>query len=154
MKPIKGQNFKLYKGVGEPMKAVFNTHFGPPKRLQFKDALKPMPKDNEVLIKIYATSVTTTDCNFRNLTFVPKQYLLPAKVIVFGIFKPRNNMLGVEFSGIVEAVGKNVTKYKQGEKVFGSPDNWTGAYAEYICVKADGPIAKMPDNTGPYSREN
>jgi len=109
MKPITGLNFKKYQGIGDSMKAVFNTKYGSPENLQIKDTLKPLPKDDEVLIKIYATSVTTTDCNFRNLTFVPRQYLVPAKVVVFGIFKPRNNMLGVEFSGVVEAVGKDVS---------------------------------------------
>ena len=128
------------------MKAILHTKFGSPDELQLKEIDKPVPKDNEVLVKIHATSVTTTDCNVRNYTFVPKLFLLPAKLFMFGVFKPRINILGFDLAGEIESVGKDVKKFKVGDQVFGSPGITFGAHAEYICVKEDGELAIKPTN--------
>ena len=102
------------------MKAILHTRFGPPDELQIEEVEKPIPKENEVLIKIHATTVTTTDCNARNFTFVTKVFHLPARLF-FGVFKPRVKILGIDLAGEVEAVGKDVKRFKEGDHVFGSP---------------------------------
>jgi len=127
------------------MKAILHTKYGPPDELQLKDVEKPTPKDNEVLIKIYATTVTTTDCNARNFTFVPKSFRFPARM-VFGFKKPKINILGVDLAGEIEAVGKDVTRFKEGDRVFGSPGSKFGGHAEYICIPEDGVLAIKPAN--------
>lgn len=128
------------------MKAVLHTKYGSPDELQIQDVEKPTPKDDEVLIKIYATSVTSSDCNVRNFTFVPKLFLLPAKLFMFGVFKPRNDRLGIDLAGEIEAVGKDVTRFKVGDPVFGSPEPILGTHAEYICMPENGTIAIKPPN--------
>jgi len=127
------------------MKAILHTKFGPPDELQLKEVEKPTPKDNEVLIKIYATTVTTTDCNARNFTFVPKSFRFPARM-VFGFRKPKINILGVDLAGEIEAVGKDVKQFKEGDQVFGSPGSKFGGHAEYICISEDGVLAIKPVN--------
>jgi NADPH:quinone reductase-like Zn-dependent oxidoreductase len=102
-------------------------------------------QDNEVLIKIYATTVTTTDCNARNFTFVPKSFRFPARM-VFGFRKPNINILGVDLAGEIEAVGKDVKRFKEGDRVFGSPGSKFGGHAEYICIPEDGVLAIKPAN--------
>ncbi len=127
------------------MKAIVHTKYGPPDELQLKEVEKPVPKDNEVLIKIHATTVTTSDCNVRNFTFVPKLFLLPAR-LMFGVFKPRINILGIDLAGEIEAVGKDVKRFKEGDQVFGSPGKALGAHAEYTCVPEDGVLTIKPVN--------
>jgi NADPH:quinone reductase-like Zn-dependent oxidoreductase len=101
------------------MKAILHTAYGPPDELQLKEIETPVPKDNEVLIRIHATTVTTSDCNMRNLTFVPKLFFLPMRM-QFGLLKPSNNILGFDLAGQVEAAGKNVTRFREGDQVFGT----------------------------------
>lgn len=125
------------------MKAILHTKYGPADELQLKEVEKPAPRDNEVLIKIHATTVTTTDCNARNFTFVPKSFLLFAK-LMFGFKKPRKKILGVDLAGEIEAVGKDVRLFKEGDQVFGSPGAGFGAHAEYICMPEKGVLAKKP----------
>ncbi len=127
------------------MKAILHTKYGPPDELQLKEVEKPVPKDNEVLIKIHATTVTSTDCNARNFTFVPKVFQIPAR-LMFGVFKPRINILGIDLAGEIEAVGKDVKLFKKGDQVFGSPGTAFGAHAEYICVPEDGVLTIKPAN--------
>ncbi|RPJ06147.1 MAG: NAD(P)-dependent alcohol dehydrogenase [Spirochaetaceae bacterium] len=127
------------------MKAIVHTAYGPADELRLKEVRKPVPKDNEVLIKIIATTVTTTDCNVRNFTFVPKLFLLPARLI-FGMRKPRINILGIDLAGEIEAAGKNVTRFKVGDRVFGTQGTVFGCHAEYTCVPEHGVLAKKPDN--------
>ena len=117
----------------EKMKAIVHTKYGPPNELQLKEVVKPTLKDNEVLIKIDATTVTTTDCNARNFTFVPKSFMFFAR-IMFGFKKPRINILGIDLAGEIEAVGKDVKLFKKGDHVFGSPGTKFGGHAEYSCV--------------------
>jgi len=128
------------------MKAILHTKFGPPDELQLKEVEKPVPRDNELLIKIHATTVTSTDCNARNFTFVPKVFQLPARLFFFGIFRPRINILGFDLAGEIEAVGKDVKRFKEGDQVFGTPGIAFGAHAEYTCMPEDGVLTIKPAN--------
>jgi NADPH:quinone reductase-like Zn-dependent oxidoreductase len=128
------------------MKAILHTRYGPPEELQLKEVEKPVPMEDEVLIKIHATTVTTTDCNLRNLTFLPKLFRLPGRMNL-GFFKPKINILGVELAGEIEAVGRDVKRFKKGDPVFGSPpESKGGAHAEYICIGEGGVLAIKPSN--------
>ena len=126
------------------MKAILHTAYGPPDELQLKEVEKPVPRDNEVLIKIHATTVTTTDCNARNFTFVTKVFQLPARLFFFGIFRPRINILGIDLAGEIEAVGRDVKRFKEGDQVFGTPGIVFGAHAEYTCMPEDGALTMKP----------
>lgn len=127
------------------MKAVIHTKYGTPDELQIQEIDRPVPKDNEVLIKIHATTVTTSDCNVRNLTFVPKSFIFISKMI-FGFKKPRINVLGLDFAGVVEKTGANVKKFKSGDKVFGSTGTKMGCHAQFCCVQENGAMAIKPDD--------
>lgn len=121
------------------MKASVNTVYGTPEVLQIKEIPKPAPKPNEVLIKIYATTVNRTDCGFRK----PEYFIVR---VISGINKPKKTILGSEFSGIIEGVGSNVDKFKIGDAVFGLSTYKFGTHAEYICLSENGSIALKPNN--------
>jgi NADPH:quinone reductase-like Zn-dependent oxidoreductase len=106
---------------------------------------KPVPRDNEVLIRIHATTVTTSDCNIRNQTFVPGVLRLPIRM-QFGLLKPKELILGFDLAGDVEAVGKDVTRFKEGDQVFGTTEPAYGAHAEYVCLPEDGVLTAKPAN--------
>jgi len=125
------------------MKAIVHTKYGPPDELQLLEVEKPVPGDNEVLIKIHATTVTTTDCNARNFTFVPPSFMFFAR-IMFGFKKPRIKILGIDLAGEIEAIGKDVKLFKAGDHVFGSPGTKFGGHAEYVCVPENGALAIKP----------
>ena len=127
------------------MKAAVYQKYGPPEVLHFKEVEKPKPKDNEVLIKIHATTVTAGDVNARGFTFVPPGLTFVAR-LMFGLNKPKKNILGFEFSGTIEAIGKNVTLFKIGDKVLGIDGNHGSAYAEYKCMREDGALVTKPNN--------
>jgi NADPH:quinone reductase-like Zn-dependent oxidoreductase len=127
----------------EKMKAILHTKYGPSDELQLKLVDKPVPKDNEVLIKIHATTVTTTDCNARNFTFVPQSFKFFAR-LMFGFNKPKINILGIDLSGEIEAIGKDVKLFKVGDRVFGSPGTKFGGHAEYSCIPENGALRIMP----------
>jgi NADPH:quinone reductase-like Zn-dependent oxidoreductase len=127
------------------MKAIVHTAYGPPDELQLQEVEKPVPKEDEVLIKIHATTVTTTDCNMRNMTFLPKLLRLPMRM-QFGFREPKIKILGIELAGEIEAVGKDVKRFKVGDYVYGTPEPALGAHAEYICMPEDGVLAKKPTN--------
>lgn len=121
------------------MKASFHTKYGPPEVLQIVEVNKPIPKDDEVLIKIHATTVNRTDCGFRQ----PEYFFVR---FFSGVFKPKINILGTEFAGTVEAIGKNVTLLKVGESVFGLNTFKFGTHAEYVCIPEHRSIALKPEN--------
>jgi 2-desacetyl-2-hydroxyethyl bacteriochlorophyllide A dehydrogenase len=127
------------------VKAIVHTKYGPPDELQLKEVEKPVPKENKVLIKIHATTVTTSDCNIRNLTFVPKLFLLPMRM-QFGFIKPKNHILGFDLAGEIEAAGKDVTRFEIGDQVFGTTEPAYGAHAEYVCLPEDGVLTIKPAN--------
>ncbi|MBU2945981.1 NAD(P)-dependent alcohol dehydrogenase [Zobellia uliginosa] len=115
------------------MKAIVYTAYGPPEVLKLREVNKPHPKDNEILVKIHAATVTSGDVRLRNSDF-PALFWLPARLI-FGLFKPKKSILGHELSGVIENKGKNVTKFAIGDHVFGTSTMLnTGSYAEYICL--------------------
>ena len=127
------------------MKAIVCTKYGPPEVLQLKEVEKPTPKDNEVLVKVYATAVTSGDCRMRSFN-VPLMQWLPARLIL-GIIKPRNPILGLWLAGEIETAGKAVKKFKKGDRVYArTPDLKFGAYAEYACLSENGFIALIPSN--------
>ena len=127
------QEYIMDQKRGIFMKASVYTKYGPPEVLQLKEVDKPTPKYNEVLIKIYATTVTTADSNIRGFVFVPAGFgFLPR--IMFGLTKPNKNVLGTELAGEIEAVGKDVRIFKKGDQVFGMPGSSFSAYAQYICL--------------------
>jgi len=132
------------------MKAIVWTKYGSPNVLQFKELVKPTPKDNEVLIRIYATTVTAGDCELRSLKFPIFINLIMR--LWRGFLKPReNSILGTEIAGEIEAVGVNVKKFKPGDKVFGAAGKNFGANAEYICLpeepgEMEGGVAVKPAN--------
>ncbi len=121
------------------MKASVNIVYGAPSVLQVKEVPKPAPKPNEVLIKIHATTVNRTDCGFRS----PEYFIVR---VISGLNKPKKKILGTEFSGIIEAVGSNVTKFKINDAVFGLSTYQFGTHAEYICIAETGSIAHKPNN--------
>jgi len=127
----------------EKMKAIVHSKYGPPDELQLKEVEKPVPGDNEVLIKIHTTTVTTTDCNARNFTFVPESFMFFAR-IMFGFKKPKINILGIDLAGEIEAIGKDVKLFKKGDQVFGSPGTKMGGHAEYSYVPENGALAIKP----------
>tara|TARA_R110000868_G_scaffold321875_1_gene582925 strand:- start:282 stop:1112 length:831 start_codon:yes stop_codon:yes gene_type:complete len=126
------------------MKAVVCTKYGPPEVLQIQEVEKPIPRDNEVLVKVYATSVSAADSMVRSFK-VPRSIWLPVRLFL-GIKKPRKSILGMELSGKVESIGKDVRSFKKGDQVFAASLQTFGAYAEYICLPEVGPIALKPTN--------
>jgi len=122
------------------MKAIVCTKYGPPDSLQLMEVEKPVPQENEVLVRIHATTVTAGDVILRSLRF-------PLR-LVFGLFfgLGKNKILGHELAGEIEAVGVNVSNFKVGDRVFASTGQRGGAYAEYICLPEDGIVAKKPHN--------
>ncbi|HEV2655212.1 MAG TPA: NAD(P)-dependent alcohol dehydrogenase [Ktedonobacteraceae bacterium] len=124
------------------MKAIVYTQYGPPDVLQLKEVAKPTPKDKEVLIRIDATTVTAADCELRSLK-LPIWLRLPIRIYL-GLIRPRNKILGQDLAGEIEAVGKEVTRFKKGDQVFGWTGFRLGAYAEYTCLSEDGVLAIKP----------
>ena len=130
------------------MKAIVCTQYGPPEVLQLQEMEKPTPRDNEVLVKIYATAVNSGDCRMRgfNLVGVPFLQRIMARWIL-GVTKPRKPILGLYLAGMIETAGKKVQKFNQGDPVYArTPDMQFGAYAEYICLPENCIIAIKPAN--------
>jgi NADPH:quinone reductase-like Zn-dependent oxidoreductase len=132
------------------MKAIICTKYGPPEVLQLKEVAKPIPKDNEVLIKIYATTCHVGDTKIRSfkpgLGFVRDLLFKPMMRFMIGFRGPRKKILGMELAGDIEAVGKDVKRFKKGDQVFASTEFNFGAYAQYKCLPEDGILAIKPTN--------
>ena len=134
------------------MKAILCEKYGPPEVLQVKEIEKPVPGDDDVLIRVHATSVNYGDLAARNFKAIsPREFNMPFLIwlmakISFGLNKPNTTILGSEFSGVVEAAGRNVTGFNSGDAVFGYLGQSMGAYAEYIRVPRDGVQALKPAN--------
>ncbi len=121
------------------------TRYGAPDVLELKEVDKPVPKDDEVLINVRAVEATKADCELRSFNFAVKWFWLPLR-IGMGLTKPRRHILGGYFAGEVESVGKDVSKFKRGEQVFGSAGLKMGAYGEYVCLPASYTIVPKPVN--------
>ena len=127
------------------MKAIVYKKYGPPEVLHIADVEKPIPKANEILIRIKAAEATKADCEMRSFHFPVKWFWLPLR-IAMGIRKPRNSILGGYFSGVVEAVGKDVSRFKPSDSIFGAAKLKMGTYGEYLCLPGNYTIAPKPSN--------
>jgi NADPH:quinone reductase-like Zn-dependent oxidoreductase len=132
------------------MKAIVCTKYGPPEVLQLKEVEKPVPRDNEVLIKIYATTCHVGDTKIRRLEpglgFGKDLLYKFIMRLMIGFRGPRGKILGMELAGDIEAVGKDVKLFKKGDKIFASTEFKFGTYAQYRCLPENGMLAKKPKN--------
>ena len=117
------------------MRAVVHDRYGPPEVLRLADVDRPVPKDDEVLVKIHATTVNRTDCGLRSAEFFISRFFT-------GLLRPKRKILGMEFAGEVEAVGAAVTEFEVGDHVFGVKGS--GAHAEFVCMRESAPLAHKP----------
>ena len=121
------------------MKAAVYEKYGPPEVVRVKEIAIPQPKGNELLIKVYASTVNRTDCGFRSAEYFVSRFFS-------GLFKPKFPVLGCEFAGIVEETGTEVTKFKKGDRVFGFNDETFGGHAEYMVISENKALATIPDS--------
>jgi NADPH:quinone reductase-like Zn-dependent oxidoreductase len=134
------------------MKAIVYSEFGPPEVLHLEEVEKPAPKANEVLVRVHASPVSYGDLAARNFKNIPAgEFHMPFPLLLlsrmyFGFTKPKINILGSEFAGEIEAVGKDVRRFKEGDQVMGYLGQRMGAYAEYLCMPEDGTLALKPTN--------
>jgi NADPH:quinone reductase-like Zn-dependent oxidoreductase len=135
----------IHRRTEKHMKAITYSNYGPPEVLQLTEVEKPVPKDDEVLIRVMAAEATKADCEMRSFRFAVMWFWLPMR-IVFGVRQPRRQILGGYFSGVVESFGKDVTQFSEGDKVFGSAGLKLGAYGEYVALPASYTIAAKPGN--------
>ncbi len=119
------------------MKAVVQDRYGPPEVLRIEEVERPVPKDDEVLVRVRASTITQTDAHARRADLFLWRFVL-------GLRRPRSRTLGVELAGEIDAVGAAVTEFKVGDAVFGGPSTYFGAHAEYVCVRESGPLALKP----------
>jgi NADPH:quinone reductase-like Zn-dependent oxidoreductase len=121
------------------MKAIVYTEYGPPEVAKLTELPKPIPNDNEVLVKVYSSTVNRTDSGFRSAEYFISRFWT-------GLFKPKHQILGCEFSGVVEDIGKNVNSLKKGDRVFGFNDKTCGGHAEYLTIAETDAVFNMPNN--------
>ncbi len=131
--------------IEKRLKAITYSNYGPPDVLQLKEVERPVPKDDEVLIRVRAVEATKSDCEMRSFKFAVKWFWLPLR-IAFGVRKPRRQILGGYFSGEVETLGKDVTEFSTGDQVFGAAGLKLGAYGEYVALPASYTIVAKPGN--------
>ncbi len=128
------------------MRAAVYEKYGPPEMVQIRDIPKPTPKDNELLIKVIDTTLHRGDSRMRSLSIPGSLFEQTMGRVFLGVTGPKRKILGMELSGIIESVGKNVTRFKEGDEVFASTGLRFGAHAEYICLPENGVIAHKPSN--------
>lgn len=121
------------------MKAAIHTRYGAPEVVRIMEAIQPSPKDNEVLIKVHATTVNRTDSGFRSAQYFVSRFFS-------GLFYPKQKTLGNEFAGVIEATGKAVTLFAEGDKVFGFNDTRFGAHAEYMTLAETDALTTIPED--------
>jgi NADPH:quinone reductase-like Zn-dependent oxidoreductase len=121
------------------MKAAIHTRYGPPEVVQIQEIDKPSPAANEVLVRVHASTVNRTDCGFRSAEYFVSRFFS-------GLFKPKQQILGCEFSGTIESVGQSVNKYQVGDRVFGFNDTRFGGHAEYLIRDEDDTMTLIPHN--------
>ena len=121
------------------MKAIVYTTYGPPEVAQLMDVAKPIPNDDEILIKVYASTVNRTDAGFRSAQYFISRFWS-------GLLRPKTQILGCEFAGIIEEIGKDVSEFKKGDKVFGYNDKTFGGHAEYLTLAENDAITTLPKN--------
>ena len=121
------------------MKAAIYSQYGRPEVVRLAEIEKPVAKDNEVLIKVSTSTVNRTDCGFRSANYFIVRFWS-------GLIRPRNPVLGCEFAGVIEGIGKNVTLFKPGDKVFGYNDTKFGGHAEYMTMAEDDSLTTLPEN--------
>lgn len=126
------------------MKAIICTKYGPPDVLQLREVERPIPKDDEVLIKVHASTVTSGDCRVRGFDS-PMLFWIPMR-LVLGIRKPRKPILGVELAGEIEAVGSKVSRFKPGDPIYAMTGLRFGGHAEYACLPERAAMAVKPAN--------
>lgn len=121
------------------MKAIVYSKYGPPEVAVLMEVPKPSPKDNEVLVKVYSSTVSRTDSGFRSAEYFISRFWT-------GLLRPKNQILGCEFAGIIEETGQRVTTFKKGDKVFGFNDKTCGGHGEYLTIADTDSVINMPDN--------
>lgn len=121
------------------MKAAIHTQYGPPDVVRIRDINKPVPAANEVLIRVHASTVNRTDCGFRSAEYFVSRFFS-------GLFKPKQQILGCEFSGTIESVGESVLTYQAGDRIFGYNDTHFGGHAEYLIRDEQDAMTLMPQN--------
>ncbi|MBK7233955.1 MAG: NAD(P)-dependent alcohol dehydrogenase [Saprospiraceae bacterium] len=121
------------------MKAIIHTQYGPPEVAQLKEVDRPIPKENEVLVKVYASTVNRTDCGFRSAEYFISRFWS-------GLLRPKYQTLGCEFAGTIEEIGTAVTCFKIGDKIFGYDDQKFGGHAEYLSIDEKAAIGHIPSN--------
>ena len=127
------------------MKAIVYKKYGSPNVLELTELEKPKPRDNEVLVKVRATTVTSGDCKERSFEGIPASFWLPYRIYV-GLLGPKKPILGCELAGEIESVGKDVSRFQVGDPVFVSTTFGPGTYAEFVCLAEESAIAIKPDN--------
>lgn len=125
------------------MRAAIYTQYGSPEVVSLSEIDKPVPKEDEVLIKVYASTVNRTDAGFRSAEYFVSRFWS-------GLFRPKYPVLGCEFAGVIEDVGSEVTLFRKGDKVFGYNDATFGGHAEYVTVPEKGAVATIPENLNIY----
>ena len=121
------------------MRAIVYSKYGPPEVVSLMEVPKPQPKDNEVLVKVYVSTVNRTDSGFRSAEYFISRFWT-------GLFRPKYQILGCEFAGIIEEIGQHVTTFKKGDKVFGYNDKTCGGHGEYLTIAETDAVINMPDN--------